>query len=46
MELPELQQGLQNIQQANTPTEVMPPAEAPAPAEKAAVSTQGYPCPA
>ena len=29
MELPELQQGLQNIQQANTPTEVMPPAEAP-----------------
>ena len=29
MELPELQQGLQNIQQANTPTEVTPPAEAP-----------------
>lgn len=29
MELPELQQGLQNIQQASTPTEVMPPAEAP-----------------
>ena len=29
MELPELQQGLQNIQQANTSTEVTPPAEAP-----------------
>ena len=29
MELPELQQGLQNIQQANTPTEVTPQAEAP-----------------
>ena len=29
MELPELQQGLQNIQQASTPTEVTPPAEAP-----------------